>query len=138
MMSERTAERGLTLDTDDKIIETYYGDRCYDVWITLGYAYFSEQFSKNYIDIVSKDYDNPKMFNKYWADIQDENLDKLYMYAKKCDHSVINEFDSLEELRIFDKSYVSDTRWLMASYTYFVTLPNASLTDVQLPLQSYV
>ncbi len=108
--SGKTAERGIETDDDDKIINTFYGDKCYDVWVTLGHAYFSKRFSEKYIEIVSKIYDLPETKNKFWADIQDDNLKDLYMYSKRCNEEDINEFDSFEELKSFDKSYVYDSR----------------------------
>lgn len=102
----KTAERGVITNEDDKILKTMYGDKCYDIWVTLGYAYFNKRFSDNFINIVEKIYDLPETANKFWADIQDDNLDVLYMYVKRCDANVIHEFDSLEELREFDSKYL--------------------------------
>ncbi len=69
----KTAERGFITDEDDRMLETFYGDRCYDIWVTLGYAFFSEQFSQKILRILEKEYDLPKTKNKFWADIQDEH-----------------------------------------------------------------
>lgn len=99
-----TDERGIRTDAHDKIIETFYGAK--DVWVTLGYAFFNKRFSEKFIDILSKEYDQPKTISKFWADIQDEHLQDLYMYAKRCDGNIIYEFDSLEELREFDEEYL--------------------------------
>lgn len=108
-ISGKTAERGIETDQDDRILSTFYGDKCYDTWVTLGYAFFSKHFSEKYIEIVDKIFDKPETFNKFWADIQDDNLEELYMYAKRCDVDVIYEFDSLEELREFDSKYLQDS-----------------------------
>lgn len=108
--SGNTSERGIQTDSDDRILSTFYGDRCYDVWVTLGHAYFSERFSKKFIEILTKIYDEPSTINKFWADIQDDNLDELYMYSKRCSEDQIVEFDSFEELKAFDRSYVFDSR----------------------------
>lgn len=105
-MPGKTAERGIETDENDKIVKTMYGDKCYDIWVTLGYAFFSKRFSDNYLKIMEQEFDLPETANKFWADIQDEHMDLLYMYAKRCDSGVIHEFDSLEELREFDSKYV--------------------------------
>jgi glycine hydroxymethyltransferase len=102
----KTAERGIITDEDDKFLQTMYGDKCYDIWVTLGYAFFSKRFSENLISILDKIYDLPETANKFWADIQDDNLEALYMYAKRCESGIIHEFDSLEELREFDNKYL--------------------------------
>lgn len=105
----KTAERGIETDSDDRIIKTMYGDKCYDIWVTLGYAFFSKRFSDNFLKIMEKEFDLPETANKFWADIQDEHLDELFMYAKRVDSNVIYEFDSLEELREFDSKYLYDS-----------------------------
>jgi len=101
-----TDERGIETDVYDRIINTFYGAS--DTWITLGYAYFNERFSENFLEILEKEYNKPETMQKFWADIQDEHLCELYMYAKRCDGDIIYEFDSLEELREFDISYCND------------------------------
>lgn len=106
-----TDERGITTDAYDKITDTYYGAA--DAWVTLGYAYFSPRFSKKFIDILSKVFDLPQTVNMFWADIQDEHLQELYMYAKRCDADTIYEFDSLEELRLFDTQYLTSSGSLL-------------------------
>lgn len=105
----KTAERGVVTDDDDRIIDTFYGDRCYDIWVTLGYAFFSSAFSRNMISLIEKNYLTEESANLFWADIQDKHLNKLYMYAKRCPDDVIHEFDSLEELREFDKTYINNS-----------------------------
>jgi glycine hydroxymethyltransferase len=98
-----TEERGILTDAYDKFLETSYSAK--NTWVTLGYAYFSEIFSKKIIDILSREYNMPETVSKFWADIQDDHLEELPMYAKRCDGNIIYEFDSLEELREFDEEY---------------------------------
>ena len=43
----KTAERGIETDEDDCILNTFYGDKCYDIWVTLGYAFFSKSIDKS-------------------------------------------------------------------------------------------
>ncbi len=105
----KTAERGIITDDDDKILETMYGDRCHDIWVTLGYAFFTKRFSDSFLKIVEDEISLPQTAGKFWADIQDEHLDELYMYAKRCATEAIHEFDSLEELREFDDKYLYDS-----------------------------
>ena len=111
----KTEERGLITDENDKIINTSYN--CHDIWVSLGYAYFSKRFSDNFIEIVDKINNLPETMNKFWADIQDEHLDKLFMYIKRCSNNEIYEFDSLAELKEFDKDFkaapVSETMQLI-------------------------
>ena len=103
----KTEERGIKTDAYDRILETRYGVA--DSWVTLGYAYFNKRFSDNFIKILTDEFDRPETVNKFWADIQDEHLSELYMYAKRVDNNIIYEFDYLEELRDFDEVYLSDS-----------------------------
>lgn len=128
----KTAERGIILDEDDRILNTMYGDRCYDIWVTLGYAFFNQRFSNNLIKILDAIYDLPETYNKFWADIQDENLKELYMYAKLCDENVIYEFDSLEELRQFDKKYlVNSESNIMRQVCYMLGAREDEIIDIE-------
>lgn len=102
-----TEERGIVTDAYDRITDTYYNAA--DTWVTLGYAYFNQEFSRKFINILSNEFEWPQTMNKFWADIQDEHLQELYMYAKRCDANIIYEFDSLEELREFDDAYRIDS-----------------------------
>lgn len=99
-----TEERGLVLDENDRMIKTYYGD-CHDVWVTLGYAYYSKRFSNNYVRIVEQYVDERWIQNMFWADIQDRYLDQLFMYIKRCSADQIHEFDYLYELKNFDETF---------------------------------
>lgn len=81
-----------------------------DTWYMFGQAFFSSDFSKKYIEIVERDLNTKEIENKYWEDILKENLDVLKMKIKPFDKGIIEEFDSLEELRKFDKTYINDTR----------------------------
>lgn len=103
-----TAERGVTTDLYDRMLQTSYGVA--DTWVTLGYAFFNERFSKKFIEILENEYNWPETQGKFWADIQDSHLQELYMYVKRCDNDIIYEFDSLDELRSFDMDYLDDTQ----------------------------
>lgn len=128
----KTAERGIVTDDDDRILKTMYGDKCCDIWVTLGYAYFNKRFSDNFLEILDKTFNLPETANKFWADIQDENLDKLYMYAKRCDLDVIHEFDSLEELREFDSKYLynSDSQ-IMHKLCYILAADENNIIGIE-------
>ena len=102
-----TEERGIQTDGYDKILATFYDAA--DTWVTLGYAYFNRRFTEKFIEILSWEFDKPQTICKFWADIQDEHLSELYMYAKRVDSNVIYEFDCLEELREFDNTYFVDS-----------------------------
>ncbi len=81
-----------------------------DSWYMLGHTFWSEDFSKRFISILKEVYDKSTTKEKLWEDILIEHLDSLKMKIKKYEPGTILEFDTLDELRAFDKSYISDTR----------------------------
>lgn len=81
-----------------------------DAWYMLGHAFWNKEFSEKFIEILCAEYDLPGTANLLWESIYIKHLDILKMQMRKYDKNIILEFDSLDELRLFDTSYVSDTR----------------------------
>lgn len=81
-----------------------------NAWYMLGHAFWNENFSKQFLEILERIYDLPETVNLLWESIYMQNLDILKMKIRKYPDDEIFEFDTLDELRLFDESYVSDTR----------------------------
>lgn len=81
-----------------------------DAWFMLGHVFWSEEFSKAFLEILEKIYDLPETANVLWEKIFMDHLDVLKMKIRKYPESFIFEFDTLDELRQFDTSYIDDTR----------------------------
>ncbi|MCR5207785.1 MAG: NTP transferase domain-containing protein [Eubacterium sp.] len=79
-------------------------------WYMLGHTFWSEEFSKAFLEILDREYDLPETKGKLWESIFLNHLDVLKMKIKKYPDGVIYEFDSFDELRGFDKSYIDDSR----------------------------
>ena len=69
-----------------------------------------KKFSKRFTEILEQSYNAPDIVDKLWEDIYIEHIQELKMKLKKYDADYIFEFDTLDELREFDESYVRDTR----------------------------
>ena len=80
-----------------------------NAWFMLGHTFWDETFSKNFLEILEQEYDLPETANLLWESIYMKHLDELKMKIRKYDTDVVFEFDTLDELREFDTSYVSDT-----------------------------
>ena len=76
----------------------------------LGHAFWSRDFSREFIRILEAIYDQPETVNLLWESIFMQHLDTLKMHIRKYAPGIIYEFDPLDELRQFDVSYVEDTR----------------------------
>ena len=78
-------------------------------WFMLGHTFWNEEFSKKFVEILEKIYDDPETTNLLWEAIYMKHLDVLKMKMRKYEDDVIFEFDSLDELRCFDTNYIEDT-----------------------------
>lgn len=79
-------------------------------WIMLGHAFWSKEFSKKFISILEKEYDFPETIDKLWESIYIDHIDELRMNIRKYPDEYVFEFDTLDELRKFDNSYVEKTK----------------------------
>lgn len=81
-----------------------------NAWYMLGHAFWSEDFSAKFLPLLEDAYDRPETRNLFWENIFIDHLDLLKMKMRKYPGDYIFEFDSIDELREFDTSYISDTR----------------------------
>lgn len=98
------------LETDDTgyIKSVAIGGK--NAWYMLGHTFWDEEFSKKFIAILEQIYDLPETTNLLWESIYMEHLDELKMKMRKYPPDFIYEFDTLDELRQFDNSYITNTR----------------------------
>ncbi len=81
-----------------------------NAWYMLGHTFWSGEFSREFLKILDRDYDLPATKGKLWESIFLDHLDTLKMKIRKYEPDMIFEFDTLDELRLFDPSYKDDTR----------------------------
>ena len=82
----------------------------HDSWVMLGHVFWSELFSRSFLHILEEEYDNPETADKLWETIYIEHINQLPMKIRKYPADFIFEFDTLDELRCFDDSYINNTR----------------------------
>lgn len=104
----QTNEYCLELDEVNWITDVTVGGA--DAWYMAGHVFFNSQFSTKFRDIFVKEYQKEATRQGYWEDVYLKHLDELPMKARKYQPGIINEFDSIDELRLFDTSYIGDTR----------------------------
>ena len=75
-----------------------------------GMVFFNSGFSQKFRNIIVEEYKNEITRQGYWEDVYIKHLSELPMKARKYDAGIVNEFDSIDELRLFDSSYIQDTR----------------------------
>ncbi len=103
-----TKEWCMTEDKDGYIDSVTVGGK--DAWFMLGHTFWSEEFSSKFLEILEEIYDLPETVDLLWESIYMQHLDTLKMKMRKYEDDFIFEFDTLDELRVFDTSYVEDTR----------------------------
>ena len=104
-----TDEYCLTCDKDDNIINVTVGGA--NAWFMIGHVFFNKEFSDSFKKILVEEYKNDDTRQGYWEDVFVKHLKDLPpMKIRKFQPGIIQELDSLEDLRAFDKTYVDDTR----------------------------
>ncbi len=103
-----TAEWCMTEDSSGYIASVTVGGE--NAWYMLGHTFWSREFSCGFLRILAAEYDLPETRGKLWESIFAEHLDTLKMKIRKYPPGAIREFDTLDELRGFDASYITDTR----------------------------
>lgn len=81
-----------------------------DAWYMLGHVFWSCEFSKKFLSILEREFHWEETRDKLWEKIYMAHLDVLKMRIRKYAPGVIYEFDTLDELREFDESYVMNSR----------------------------
>lgn len=103
-----TGEYCLEIDDNHYIKKVTIGG--HDSWYMAGHVYFTDSFSRKFREIMCKEYCKESVRNGYWEDVYIQFIKDLPMQEKRYADSDIFEFDTLDELREFDNSYVADTR----------------------------
>ena len=81
-----------------------------DAWFMMGHTFWSEDFSRRFLQILEPIYNESDTVHALWETIYMRHLDTLKMRIRQYESDAIFEFDTLDELRKFDSSYITDTR----------------------------
>lgn len=96
------------LEKDGLIKDVKVGGQ--DSWVMLGHVFWSDTFSLSFLRILEDEYECPETANKLWESIYIDHINELPMRIRKYPADFIFEFDTLDELRKFDDSYINNTR----------------------------
>lgn len=110
-----TDEYCLSVDENDNIVDVTVGGA--DSWYMVGHVYFSNDFSAAFSKILISEYEKEETKHGYWEDLYIKHLLKLpLMKIHRYESHDIEEFDSIDELRLFDDSYIRNTRSSVVKY----------------------
>ncbi len=101
-----TAEWCIATGPGDRIVGATVGGA--NAWTMLGHVYFDEAFSTKFRVILEQVYDLPETAPKLWEAIYLEHVKELNMVIRRYSQGVINEFDSVDELRDFDPMFMEN------------------------------
>lgn len=77
-------------------------------WYMLGHVYFDNAFSSHMRTVLEETCGLPETADKLWEDLFVERIKEFDMVVRPYDDGVINEFDSLDELRSFDPAFIEN------------------------------
>lgn len=97
------------INTDRKGLITGVSIGGFNSWVMLGHAFFTKEFSKKFVEILDKIYHEEETKPLLWESIYTKHINQLPMYIRKYPENMICEFDTLDELRIFDNTYCDNT-----------------------------
>lgn len=105
----KTGEYCIELDDEGNIRKVTVGGT--NSWYMIGHVYLTEDFSNVFKQLLAEEYKKEEVKHCYWEDVFISHIDYLPpMKIRKYSPHDIEEFDSIDELRLFDASYISDSR----------------------------
>ena len=60
------------------------------------------------VEVLESEYDKPETIDKLWEDLFIDHIKEFDMVIRPYDDGIINEFDSLDELRVFDPAFIEN------------------------------
>ena len=109
LFSENETDEWCVQSNDEDVITgVHIGGR--HAWYMLGHVFWSEEFSRAFLQLLEEEYRLPDTGKMLWENFYIKHIDALKMKMRRYSADDIFEFDSLQELRGFDKSYIDNTR----------------------------
>lgn len=103
-----TNEYCITTDDNNNITSVSVGGT--DSWYMVGHVFFNKEFSDKFRKIMIEEYPKEETKKGYWEDVYIKHINELpQMKIHRYQDHDIEEFDSLEELRLFDEKYINNT-----------------------------
>lgn len=102
----KTDEYCMQCDKAGRIQQVTVGGE--DAWYMVGQVYFTREFSQKLVEILRREYDRPETKAELWEDLYIRHIGELELYSRKYEAGKLLEFDSLDDLRKFDESYVEN------------------------------
>lgn len=102
----KTDEYCIFTDSRGKITNVEIGGE--NSWYMIGHVYFSREFSDKFVLVLTSEYKSEYSKTLLWENLYMKHIKQLDMYIRKYNDEDIFEFDSLDELRMFDPYYINN------------------------------
>lgn len=124
--------------TDEWLVETGSGGRIVHVsiggedgWGMLGHVYFDRAFSARFREILEAEYDLPETAPKLWEELYIDHIKELDMVERRYPAGAINEFDSLDDLRTFDREFIDNVdSAILDNICRVLSCPRADIANI--------
>ena len=77
-----------------------------NAWYTIGEAFFSKQFSTQFLRFLMSEYDEPSTKKMLWDDFHMKHIQDLPILLVKYSDQIVQEFDTVEDVIAFDSEFV--------------------------------
>ena len=102
-----TSEWVLTATKKGLITDVHVGGE--NNWVMYGPAFFSREFSGQFLPVVEQYYQTPGTEQFYWEQVLLDQPERFSMYINRQPEHQVYEFENLEELRLFDPKYQTNS-----------------------------
>lgn len=91
--------------SDDNIITGCYVGGS-DKMAMIGHAYFNENFSSKFVELLEAEINNFGVVNTFWEEYYGSHIKDLTLHMVEFDYNDIWEFDNIDDLRQFDSDFL--------------------------------
>lgn len=114
----------------DLIVRMEFGAS--DDWVMVGPAFFTRSFSERYLPLLEDYYTRPGTKDYYWEHIIKENIGELPIHINRQSPGNVYEFESLEDLRAYDPSYLGDTdNEILSTIASIFKVPQSQIASIR-------
>lgn len=126
----KTDEYCVEYDLENMITKVVIGGA--NSYYMLGHAFFDRNFSRKIIEIIGKVYHQTETYHKLWEQIYMEHIEELPLKIKKYPNHYIYEFDTVDELRKFDKKYENNSgSIILGSCSKTLNVSESEITQIE-------
>lgn len=102
-----STEWGVICNSDGRIISIDHSP--IDEWCMMGHVFFDAEFSSKFRNILQEEYKLESTRKELWESVYERHLLELDMNMRKYEDGIVLEFDSIDDLRKFDSTYIEDS-----------------------------